>query len=59
MVSTGLSNKDKQEKVKNLPATLKNEQESLTALQKSFTNILKVKDTKDLKNKQTPLSGIT
>ena len=58
MVSTGLSNKDKQERVKNLPTTIKNETDALTALSKSLNQIMKTKDTKELKNKSTPLTGI-
>ena len=59
MVSQGLSAKDKQEKVKNLPNQLKMECASLNCLSKGLNEILKVKDTKDNKSKSTPLTGIS
>ena len=58
MVSTGLTAKDKQDKVKNLPNQLKGETAALTALSKGFAEIVKAKD-KEAKSKQTPLTGIS
>ena len=54
-----MTNKDKKDRVEKLPTVFKNEQVALGELSKGLATILKTKDTRDVKSKQTPLTGIS
>jgi len=57
IIGTGLSNKEKAEKVKNLPNVSKGETNALTALSKGF-GLISTTQGKEAKTRTTPMSRI-
>ena len=57
IIGSGLSNKEKAEKIKNLPNVAKGETNALTALSKGLGQISAAQG-KEAKNRTTPMSRI-